>query len=164
MKVEHQQQHLIPREEIVLPVIRSSEGQGKRFYPGDALDIRTCDEDGKTLVAFHHRRHGVVWGRLDIGYTLDDAGTWSAEIGPSDSVRLLPFTILACGCVRNRGGWKVRLCPSCDKRETREAMLTKCDHGRSLAVPCQACVNQGDRKAEEDRRLIRDSQVQGRRR
>lgn len=83
-------QHQIPREEIVIPITRSTEGEGKSFYPGDALDI-SLSSGSPTLVVFTHRRHGVVWGWLD-GYTLDDIETWSAKVGDWDgtAVRLIP--------------------------------------------------------------------------
>lgn len=152
-------QHFIPRQEATYPVIRSSEGRGKAVYPGDALDIRTWVEDGKTGIALHHRRHGFVYGRLDLSYVLDDPETWCAKVGGQyESVKLIPFAVKECGCVVNLGGYVVRPCDGDSLKEE-----THCyKHNRVNCEWCRADIEregeQATRLGLDDRKMIEEAQ------
>lgn len=151
-------QHSVPRREIVMPITRSSEGEGRSFNPGDALDISLSEGTGPTLVVFTHRRHGVVWGYLAPGYALDDIETWSAKVASDEAVRLKPFTIRDCGCVVNFGGYVVRTCDT-DALKASET----CDKHDRVACPwCALDIEREARLAEklglEDRAYIEEAQ------
>lgn len=134
---ERTTQHRIPREEIVLPVVRANLPEPMSMYPGDALDLTRTDEG----LIFVHRRHRVVYGTL-LGYQVE--GEWSAKVGDWDlsSARLIPVD-------------------SQPAPETDE--LERCaKHGR---VGCLWCVADAERESAQavrlgldDRRMIEEAQ------